>query len=164
MDSCVTHIHQSKSNKGRIKTKNKWIKSSMFLFCYCHFFCQLSARSALWVYEHCLVVHCVRVLWNRSQLNIVLFLLHFRVYQQVQLVMRDIVVSFVAGLVELFSPVGRGVLRSVDDVVFKRFRVSILTNNYLCIVVLRKGCWFCSANCLASSCLSSSISCKNLNL
>ena len=146
------------------KVKNtEWIIKCVLMLLL-PFVYQLSAGSALGVHEHCLVVHRVRILRNRRQLNIMLLLLPFRVHQQVQLVMGVIVVFFVAGLVQLLSPVGRGVLCGVDDVVFQRFWVSELTNNYLCIVVFKKGCWFCSANCLASSCLSSSISSKNLNL
>lgn len=144
---------------------NEWMdKIKYFFVCIVISWPKPSTGSAFWVHKHRLVVHRVRVLRYRSQLNIMLLLLHLRIYQQVQLVMRVIVVSFVTGLVEVLSPVRRGVLPSVDDVVFQWFRVSSLTNNYLCIVVLRKDCWFCSANCLASSCLSSSISCKNLNL
>ncbi len=69
-------------------------------------------------------MHSVGVLRNGSELDVVFLLLHFWVDQQVQLVIRVIVVSLVTRLVQLLSPVGRRVLRGVDDVVFERFCVS----------------------------------------
>lgn len=63
----------------------------------------------------------IRILRDGSKLYIVLFSFYLWIDKHIKLIMGVIVVVFVTGLVELLSPVGRGILGSVDDVVLDGF-------------------------------------------